>query len=91
MKRDTAWGRGAVGGREPVQDEIPAWWAHAGEFPRWYVWRGVTGLYYARIPGISPQRVVRARTPEGLLSMIMNEELSWRTALFAPPQRADCA
>jgi hypothetical protein len=90
MGRDTAYGRGAVDEREPVQDTVPEWWAHADEFPRWYVWRGVTGLYYARIPGISPQRVVHARTPEGLAGVIIDAKLSWQAALFAPRQRVAC-
>jgi hypothetical protein len=51
---------------ETAEKTAPSWWAYAREFPDWYVWRGVSGLYYARIPGISPQRVLRAPTA-GLL------------------------
>lgn len=90
MAHSTARERGAVGEREPVQDTAPDWWAHADEFPHWYVWRGVTGLYYARVPGISPQRVVSARTPGGLLGAIIDAEFSWRAAKFMG-QQASCA
>jgi hypothetical protein len=49
---------------EIAERTTPSWWAYAREFPDWYVWRGVSGLYYARIPGISPQRVLRAPTAD---------------------------
>ena len=33
---------------------LPEWKAFAREFPQWYVWRGVAGQYYARVPRIQP-------------------------------------
>ena len=62
MERQTGYGVGIVDDSECAEKAAPHWWAYAREFPRWYVWRGVTGLYYARIPGTSPQRVLRALT-----------------------------
>ena len=35
---------------------LPEWKAFAREFPQWYVWRGVAGQYYARVPRTSPPR-----------------------------------
>jgi len=70
-----------------AENTEPTWWVHAREFPHWYVWRGVSGLYYARIPGISPQRVLRARTPD-----LLREEIAGsgtrrrRVALSRLPQ-----
>ena len=62
---------------ESAEETAPAWWAYAHEFPRWYVWRGVTGLCYARIPSISPQRVLRAPTPE-----LLRDEILFSTAAY---------
>ena len=36
------------------------WWPYAAEFPAWHVWRGITGLLYARKPKTSPPKVTRA-------------------------------
>jgi hypothetical protein len=71
MERRTGNGLGTADEGEPAAKAAPPWWLYAGEFPRWYVWRGVTGLYYARIPGISPQRVLRAPTPDLLRDEIL--------------------
>ena len=68
---------------EAAAETVPQWWAYAREFPRWYVWRGVTGLYYARIPGVSPQRVLRAPTADTLRDEIVRSVAPHRTvALF---------
>ncbi|HEY1704802.1 MAG TPA: hypothetical protein VGG75_34315 [Trebonia sp.] len=91
MGLDIAFDWSAADVRDPVQERVPEWWEHADAFPRWYVWRGVTGLYYARVPGITPQRVVHARTPEGLLLAIIDDNLSWEATAFTPRQRTDCA
>jgi hypothetical protein len=61
----------------------PRWWAYACEFPYWYVWRGVTGLYYARIPGISPQRVLRALTADKLRDEIVRYGTSRQTVALS--------
>ncbi len=50
---------------------LPEWKAFAREFPQWYVWRGVAGQYYARVPRTSPPRVVRARNTEDLRRAIV--------------------
>lgn len=75
--------------REGAEDTAPAWWAYGREFPRWYVWRGVTGFCYARIPGVSPQRVLRAPTPELLRNEILLTGAAYRSvALSRLPERA---
>ena len=58
MERGPVTGRASR--REGKPAVLPGGGAYGKEFPSWYVWRGVTGLYYARVPGISPQRVLRA-------------------------------
>ena len=68
---------------ENAENAAPAWWAYAHEFPRWYVWRGVTEFYYARIPGISPQRVLRAPTPELLRDEILFSGASYRSVALS--------
>jgi hypothetical protein len=55
---------------------LPEWKAFAPEFPQWYVWRGVAGQYYARVPRTSPPRVVRARNTEDLRQAIVRAEMS---------------
>jgi hypothetical protein len=68
---------------ESAEDTAPAWWAYAREFPRWYVWRGVTGFCYARIPGVSPQRVLRAATPELLRDEILFTGAAYRSVALS--------
>ena len=68
---------------ETAENTSPAWWAYAREFSRWYVWRGVTGSYYARIPGISPQRVLRAPTPELLRDEILFSGAPYRSVALS--------
>jgi hypothetical protein len=74
MGRETVLGHEAPG----VQETIPEWWSHACEFPHWYVWRGVAGYFYARVPRTSPARVVRALTAESLLDEVRRAESSAR-------------
>ena len=54
MERRTGCGAGIADERESAGKAAPPWWPYGKEFRNWYVWRGVTGLYYARVPGISP-------------------------------------
>jgi hypothetical protein len=68
---------------ESAEDTAPAWWAYGREFPRWYVWRGVTGFCYARIPGVSPQRVLRAATPELLRDEILFTGAAYRSVALS--------
>jgi hypothetical protein len=72
MERETG------SGSEAADDAaaIPEWRAYAREFPQWYVWRGVAGHYYARVPRSSPPRVVRALNPEDLREEIVRAEMS---------------
>jgi len=70
---------------------MPEWRAYAPEFPQWYVWRGVTGHYYARVPRTSPPRVVRALTPEDLREEIVRAENSRRLLLSGSRFRNHCA
>jgi hypothetical protein len=79
MERQTGQGLSTVYESESSEKRAPSWWAYAREFPRWYVWRGVTGLYYARIPGVSPQRVLRAPTADILKDEIVRSGAPHRT------------
>ena len=54
--------------------DFPAWWPYAKEFPRWHIWRGVSGLAYARLPRSSPPLVVRAENAAGLRDEIRRAE-----------------
>jgi hypothetical protein len=69
---------------ETAENTAPSWWAHAREFPDWYVWRGVSGLFYARIPGISPQRVLRATTADMLRDEIVGCGATRRRVALLP-------
>jgi hypothetical protein len=70
---------------------VPEWRAYAPEFPQWYVWRGVAGHYYARVPRSSPPRVVRALNPEDLREEIARAENSRRLLLSGSRFRNHCA
>jgi hypothetical protein len=83
MERQTGYRLGTTYMREYAGKTVPRWWAYAREFPHWYVWRGVTGLYYARIPGISPQRVLRALTVDKLREEIVRYGTSRRTVALS--------
>jgi hypothetical protein len=80
MQRETVSG-GLSGAGEPDGPEDPeatvaGWRASlAREFPRWYVWQGVAGHYYARVPRTSPPLVVRALNAEDLRGEISRAEL----------------
>lgn len=87
MERETASG-------SDTADEvavIPEWGVYAREFPQWYVWRGVVGHYYARVPRSSPPRVVRALSPEDLRDEIERAEMSRRLVLSRSHFRNHCA
>jgi hypothetical protein len=63
---------------EPADEDVPEWWPYAAEFPQWHVWRGVSGLVYARRPRTSPPVVVRAEDAVDLRDQI--RRLEGRTA-----------
>ena len=52
----------------PENDDWPAWWPRTRreEYPYWEVWRGVSGLFYARRVMSSPPQVVRGESVEEL-------------------------
>jgi len=52
--------RGAGTVSRAAAEDVPDWWPYSGEFPNWYVWRGIAGLVYARRVRSSPPVVVRA-------------------------------
>jgi hypothetical protein len=54
-------------GAEPTLDDV------AREFPHWHVWRGISGLVYARLMLSSPPAVVRAEDPRDLIDQIRAE------------------
>ena len=70
-------------GRDTTQtsEAFPEWWPHEyrREFPGWHVWRGVSGLYYARRPRTSPPAVVSGEDPVDLRDEIIRAEgkLRW--------------
>jgi hypothetical protein len=57
-----------------IHEDVPDWWPHAAEFPRWHVWRGVCGLVYARRPRTSPPVVVRGKDATDLRDQIRRAE-----------------
>ena len=57
-----------------THEEVPDWWPYAAEFPQWHVWRGVSGLVYARRPRTSPPAVVRGEDAVDLRDQIRRAE-----------------
>ncbi len=57
-------------------DEAPDWWPYSSEFPRWYVWRGVAGLVYARLVRSSPPVVFWGKDAMNLRDQIRRVEAS---------------
>jgi len=56
------------------REDIPDWWPYAAEFPCWHVWRGVSGLVYARRPRTSPSVVVRGEDAADLRGQMKRAE-----------------
>jgi len=54
---------------------VPSWWPYAAELPYWHVWRGVSGLLYARWLNTSPPVVVRGEDVVDLRDQIRRELL----------------
>ena len=59
---------------DELEDQPPPWWPYAAELPAWYVWRGISGLVYARKIGSSPPLVVRGEDAIDLRDQIRREE-----------------
>ncbi len=78
MEHETVSGPGTADGTQDPKDTAAEWLACAREFPRWYLWRGVAGHYYARVPRTSPPMVVRAPDAASLRDEITRAELSGR-------------
>jgi hypothetical protein len=58
-----------------MEHEVPEWWLpYAAQFPRWYAWKGISGLVYARMPGSSPPLVARGEDAQDLADQIRREE-----------------
>ena len=55
-------------------EDVPEWWPYAAEFPQWHVWRGVSGLVYARRPRTSPPVVLRGEDAMDLRDQIRRAE-----------------
>lgn len=55
-------------------DGVPSWWPYAAELPDWHVWRGISGLVYARRRDTSPPVVVRGEDAVDLRDEIRREE-----------------
>jgi hypothetical protein len=83
MERRTGYGASIADERESAGKAAPPWWPYGKEFPSWYVWRGVTGLYYSRVPGISPQRVLRAPSATALRDQIIQSTAPYRAIALA--------
>jgi hypothetical protein len=59
---------------DELDDHPPPWWPYAAELPAWYVWRGISGLVYARKLRSSPPLVVRGEDAVDLRDQIRREE-----------------
>lgn len=57
-----------------------------GEFPRWYIWRGVAGLCYARLIRSEPPVVVRGHNIGVLRARIVQAETVIRARQLGSPQ-----
>ena len=57
------------------------------DFPCWHVWRGVSGLWYARRPRSSPPVVVRAKTTGELRDRICAKLVKRGQAALAAAER----
>ncbi len=55
-------------------EDVPDWWPYADELPRWHVWRGVSGLVYARLMRSSPPLIVRGEDAADLRDAIHRKE-----------------
>ena len=88
MERRTGYGASIADERESAGKAAPPWWPYGKEFPSWYVWRGVTGLYYARVPGISPQRVLRATSAAALRDQIISSVEPYRAIALAGTRKS---
>jgi hypothetical protein len=65
----------AVTWPEPVAQDTPDWWPYASEFPHWQVWRGNSGLLYARRIRPNPQSLVRGEDAVDLRDQIRRADI----------------
>jgi hypothetical protein len=58
--------------RELTADDV------AREFPGWHIWKGMCGLWYARLANSSPPVIVRGEDPTDLRDEIRRKLLTGR-------------
>jgi hypothetical protein len=54
---------------ESEAERNPDWWPYSAEFPHWRVWRGVSGLVYARRIGPHPAATAALVTGEDTVDL----------------------
>jgi len=59
---------------DDLANGVPAWWPYGAELPDWHVWRGISGLVYARRRDTSPPVLVRGEDAADLRDAIRREE-----------------
>jgi len=60
---------------EPEAQETPDWWPYSTEFPHWRVWRGISGLVYARRIGSHPVALVSGEDAVDLRDQIKRADV----------------
>jgi hypothetical protein len=61
---------------EPATQGSPEWWPYAREFPHWRVWRGISGLVFARRVKPDPTALVHGEDAVDLRDQIRRAEIS---------------
>ncbi len=61
---------------EPATQDSPEWWPYAREFPHWRVWRGISGLVFARRIKPDPSALVHGEDAVDLRDQIRRAEIS---------------
>jgi hypothetical protein len=79
--RKEGTGRGAMERQtgiwpEPEAQETPDWWPYSTEFPHWRVWRGISGLVYARRIGAHPAALVSGEDAVDLRDQIKGADVT---------------
>jgi hypothetical protein len=60
----------------PEAHETPDWWPYSAEFPHWRVWRGISGLMYARRTGSHPTALVSGEDAVDLRDQIKRADVT---------------
>jgi hypothetical protein len=61
---------------EPGAYDTPDWWPYSAEFPHWRVWRGISGLVYARRIGPHPTVLVSGEDAVDLRDQIKRADVT---------------